>query len=134
MCRTRLLSTSEKATKHGRYDPVNQERLKTFIFDSTDWKQCHINLEGFEYDIIIDDGSHLSLSQLLTFKNLVQYLKKGGRYFIEDLGGSPGYLVGENTYYKPELINGIFEPELKKTAKQYNLSVVEGKYHPVIIE
>ena len=84
--------------------------------------------------IIIDDGSHLSLSQLLTFKNLVQYLKKGGRYFIEDLGGSPGYLVGENTYYKPELINGIFEPELKKTAKQYNLSVVEGKYHPVIIE
>jgi len=113
----------------------DEERLKTFIFDSTDWKKCYENLKGFEYDIIIDDGSHLSLSQLLTFKNLVQFLKKGGRYFIEDLGGSPGYLVGENsTYYKPELVNGIFEPELIKTAKQYNLNLVEGRYHPVIIQ
>ncbi len=37
------------------------------------------------FDIIIDDGSHQNIHQLVSFKALFSHLKKGGIYVIEDL-------------------------------------------------
>jgi len=43
-------------------------------------------LEAYgEYDIIIDDASHLSDGIQLSFAVLFPYLKKGGLYIVEDL-------------------------------------------------
>jgi hypothetical protein len=38
-----------------------------------------------EYDIIIDDGSHIIWHQISTLANMFPYLKSGGTYILEDL-------------------------------------------------
>src|SRR5579859_933178 len=38
-----------------------------------------------EFDIIIDDGSHVSSDQIISFKTLFPYVKRGGIYVVEDL-------------------------------------------------
>lgn len=37
------------------------------------------------FDIVIDDGSHMTIDQLNTFKMLKGKMKKGGVYIIEDI-------------------------------------------------
>ena len=44
---------------------------------------------GVAFDIIIDDGSHASYHQQLSFKTLFPTLKSGGIYSIEDLNWQP---------------------------------------------
>lgn len=46
-----------------------------------------------EFDIIIDDGSHMMKDQIFSFNILFEALKDGGIYVIEDLGTSywPSY-------------------------------------------
>ena len=43
---------------------------------------------GGDFDIIIDDGSHIVAHQIISFKTLFPYLKSGGIYVIEDLFSS----------------------------------------------
>lgn len=43
------------------------------------------------FDVIIDDASHASYDQQLTFINMFDKLKSGGLYFIEDLHYQPEY-------------------------------------------
>ena len=47
------------------------------------------------YDFIIDDGSHVSIDIVNTWKNLWQHIKPGGIYFIEDLRctHNPAYMT-----------------------------------------
>lgn len=40
---------------------------------------------GGEFDIIIDDGSHIGTEQIATFNNLWPSLNPGGWYVVEDL-------------------------------------------------
>lgn len=47
-----------------------------------DWKLA-FNYEQF--DIIIDDGSHVPIAQSATLTNGLPYVKSGGYYFIEDV-------------------------------------------------
>ena len=94
--------------------------------------QCKSNLFNFKYDVIIDDGDHSAISQLVTFKNLAPLLKEGGMYFIEDLGGYQGYEEPDGTWYKPELL-GEFKQELENTAKKHNLQVSTQFVHPLLI-
>ena len=44
---------------------------------------------GIVFDFIIDDGSHASYHQQLTFAELFRCLRPGGLYFIEDLNWQP---------------------------------------------
>jgi cephalosporin hydroxylase len=55
-------------------DQGNEEDLKNLI------RTC-----GGMYDIIIDDGSHESADQEISFEFLEPHLVKGGIYFIEDM-------------------------------------------------
>lgn len=41
--------------------------------------------ENGPFKIIIDDGSHMSMHQILTFKTLFRHLSDGGVYVIEDV-------------------------------------------------
>lgn len=43
----------------------------------------YAEVEG-PFDIVIDDGSHISSHQILTFKTLWPYLRPGGIFVIED--------------------------------------------------
>jgi len=41
--------------------------------------------ENLEFDLIIDDGSHIVEHMILSFKTLSSFIKKKGYYIIEDI-------------------------------------------------
>ena len=90
-----------------------------------------------EFDIVIDDGSHVNKHILASFKQLVGKLKPGGIYVIEDLGCS--YALDEDyvrqkwpgmKYNNPDerLINN--RNELNKVFEEiiYDLDHFQRKY------
>jgi len=68
----------------------NNPRFTTFLGDqSSRGDLCKlISMSGGGFDIIIDDGSHISAHIEISLGFLFAYLKSGGRYIIEDLGCS----------------------------------------------
>jgi hypothetical protein len=67
-----------------------EERIQTFLFDSSISSYCNHYLKDLTFDIIIDDGNHSPKYQLSTLKNLLPKLNPGGIYVIEDIGGYDG--------------------------------------------
>jgi len=64
---------------------LNEERITTYQGSQTDENFLnHITTEH-EFDVIIDDGSHVCSDIIKTFKILFPKLKSGGIYVIEDL-------------------------------------------------
>jgi hypothetical protein len=47
------------------------------------WEQFNQNV-NMQFDVIIDDGSHINSHQILTLLNLWPRLKEGGTYLVED--------------------------------------------------
>lgn len=95
----------------------SEDRIKTFLFDSTKKFECDVTLENMQFDIIIDDGWHWYEAQLNTFDNLFSRVKPGGYYIIEDIES------GENSP-----IFGELEKKLNgtpyKTSKAKNLAII----------
>jgi len=54
--------------------------------------------DKYQYDIIIDDGSHFPQHQILTFQHLFSVLKPGGLYVVEDLETSYWNSPGASLY------------------------------------
>lgn len=69
---------------------------------------------GVEFHVIVDDGSHASYHQQLTWFELFRSLAPGGLYIIEDLNWQP-------QAYEAEL------PPVPKTAKILTDLVVDGR-------
>lgn len=67
-----------------------EERITTFLFDSSNDDDCKKNLNNLKFDVIIDDGNHDPKYQIKTFRNLFSQLKFNGFYIIEDIGGYSG--------------------------------------------
>ena len=88
---------------------IEEERIKTFIFNSTDKVKCNENLDLLTFDVIIDDGSHFGADQISTLENLFGRVVPGGYYIIEDIGGVQG---GE-----PDFIETFKERFLKVVGK-----------------
>jgi len=64
----------------------DSERIKTFICDQKDLNLLDkINKEHGPFDIIIDDGSHISRDMKKSFDFLFPLLNNGGIYVVEDL-------------------------------------------------
>lgn len=65
----------------------NNVGLKTHVVDHSN--KADLVIFGHKYnqyfDIIIEDGSHMSVDSILTFETLFPYLKSGGYYCIEDM-------------------------------------------------
>jgi hypothetical protein len=61
------------------------DRIETRLADSTNAESVDMVLENRDFDIILDDGSHLDTSQLLTLRNLWKRVNAGGYYIIEDV-------------------------------------------------
>ena len=94
-----------------------EDRIQTFLFDSTNKEACDSILKDMEFDIIIDDGWHNWKAQLNTITNLFDRVKVGGYYIIEDIEGRGGSelfnsefdnikkLIGDNTIQANEAKN-----------------------------
>lgn len=71
----------------------SHERVKTFRADQSSEASLreHVvsELQGTWLDIVIDDGSHASWDQQITFKQLFPLVAPGGIYIIEDLDWQP---------------------------------------------
>lgn len=69
------------------------ERIKCFYVDQSNEISLEKTIENIneyyneniEYDLIIDDGSHIKEHMILTFETYKKYLKSGGLYIIEDI-------------------------------------------------
>ena len=84
------------------------KNIKTFCFDINMKDKFLSNLKGVEFDIIIDDGSHMQDDMINTFEFLFDKLRAGGIYIVEDVHTSywksfKGKYKGKNTsveYFK----------------------------------
>lgn len=80
-----------KATIHGADISKASEscvsysnRIRFHLLDQRDRAQLK-NMEQFSpFDLIIDDGNHFWMEQILTFETLFPYVKSGGIYIVED--------------------------------------------------
>ena len=72
----------------------SEKRIKCFYTDQSNSEELvkSINVikkssndEDLEFDLIIDDGSHIFDHMVLTFRTLCKYLKHNGIYIIEDI-------------------------------------------------
>ena len=99
--------------------------------------------EDVKFDIIIDDGAHRPLANMLTLRNLMQFLKEDGVYFIEDVWPMErmsfeelGFAwLKDNPQWYNHLDNNAFLGELDKYwTTRHDLRKVTGKGDSYIIE
>lgn len=62
-----------------------EERIQTFLADSSSKEQLESVLGSRMFDVIIDDGLHYDETQMTTLENLWSRVRPGGYYIIEDV-------------------------------------------------
>ena len=89
-----------------REEKVKLKNVQTYVGSQTDSKVLDKIIRAYKnFDIIIDDGSHINNDVKFTFNYLFSHLKNQGLYFIEDLqtsyisrwGGDPFKMNNKNT-------------------------------------
>lgn len=92
---------------------VNEDRIRSFQCDQSKEEDLRKLAQqiGDEFDLIIDDGSHVTDHQLLTFKMLNPLLSKDGLYIIED--------VSDKHRIEVEMHNYDFDCEIRDFGKQF---------------
>ncbi len=76
-------------------------RIATFMADQSDGAAIRrLCSQHGPFDIIIDDGSHLSAHQIFTFREIFASLNDGGLYILEDVQTSfwPGFFGGTTVF------------------------------------
>jgi demethylmacrocin O-methyltransferase len=128
----------------------NINRIFTFQGDQTDINfLLGVSRKFKKFDIIIDDGSHVSSHIIKTFGVLFDFLKEGGLYICEDLqtsywpryGGSRINLNKKNTslsFFKTLVDSGNYEsydrPFYKKSKFDGKIKFVHFFQNLVIIK
>ena len=131
---------------------LNDERIYTYTLDQSDPNQlanfvneCYLN--GYEFDIILDDGSHHMYDQQITLGYLFPLLKSKGIYFLEDLhtsladNGFPLYRarldIQENRknttlFYLMESLNSMYCTFEQNEYLRTNIDTIEihNKFNP----
>jgi hypothetical protein len=80
-----------------------ENRIKTFLFDSTNPKECDNTLGDMKFKIIIDDGLHTGIAQISTFINLYSRVESNGIYVIEDINQPHIFQFLENKIEKENI-------------------------------
>lgn len=68
-------------------------RVQIEVADQSKTQDLDALAEKGPFDIVVDDGSHVWPHQILTFRKLINVVKPGGFYIIEDLDTSYGKYV-----------------------------------------
>lgn len=85
------------------------DRIKFHLLDQRDRAQLK-NMEQFSpFDLIIDDGNHFWMEQILTFETLFPYLRKGGIYIVEDTTTSYWEEYNNNKISAVEYFKGLVD-------------------------
>ena len=106
-------------------------RVETITLDQSNAEELEkLGRTKGSFDIIIDDGSHISSHVILTFETLWKYLNNNGLYIIEDT---------QTSYWNK--LGGYDEPNIKRTTTFFsnltdglNYKEFLGNYKPKIIE
>ena len=63
------------------------ERIHTYLLDQSKISDLLklVSNTGGEFDVVIDDGSHETKDQIVTYKTLEPYMRRGGVYVVEDV-------------------------------------------------
>ena len=67
------------------YKNVSNDRIKILLADQTDKGTILEYFKNITFNVVIDDGSHLSKHHQQSFRFLWPKVKSGGYYIIEDL-------------------------------------------------
>jgi demethylmacrocin O-methyltransferase len=127
------------------YDKTHLSRGRIRVFQASQTDEEKLNgiaqlYNGF--DIIIDDGSHVSSHIIETFKILFDKVKPGGIYVIEDLGcsylpeygggeiGSDGYR-GSAMHFLSNMIDAVNSPPVagETTAEPYTAKIASMHFY-----
>jgi len=73
--------------------PIFENRIKTYLCSQIDFNKIDELFKNIKFDIIIDDGSHLTSHQRKTLGHMFNYLNSDGIYICEDLHA---FLLGYN--------------------------------------
>lgn len=84
-------------------------KWKFVLGDQTNIHDLSKCVEKEPFDIIIDDGGHTMRQQQITFGYLLNYVKSGGYYILEDLHTSfhPEYIETDAQYTSYEMLQRI---------------------------
>ena len=104
---------------------LEEERVKIFIGSQSDEQFLQGVLQDLpELDIILDDGGHTMIQQIVSFENLYFKLREGGIYMVEDTCTSYFYqfhggLKKPNSFieYSKNYIDSLYEPYITDKKK-----------------
>lgn len=90
---------------------LNTNKITTFVADQSNVENLQevVKIINSELDIIIDDGSHNSEHQKISFMFLEKYLSKNGIYVIEDI--QPNYI---DKFLDLSIFDGDYKEYIKK--------------------
>ena len=112
-----------------RCKEMEEDRVKVFIGDQNDETFLNkIKDEIGEYDILIDDGSHITRHQITSYNILYPNLKNKGYYVIEDLRCSYEHKLNHHDLRKiwPGMKYNNPNDNLKNYRKEF-INFVESK-------
>ena len=66
---------------------INEDRIRSYKVDQSQSSELFnlIEVIGKDFDLIVDDGSHITDHQIISAIALLPYLHKDGVYIIEDV-------------------------------------------------
>jgi hypothetical protein len=89
-----------------------------YVCDATVQEQVDSCFQGKSFDYIIDDGSHRVSEQVKSLAIFYPYLKKNGKYFIEDVNGDNSLNSIKNYLLKNNINFQIYD--LRDIKKRYD--------------
>jgi len=94
-----------------------------FLCDGTNKEQVNKTLGNKKFDYVIDDASHTLKDQILSFDIFYSKIKKGGKYFIEDIAND------ENLN---KIVKHLSDSNVE-SFKVYDLRDIKNRFDDIII-
>lgn len=117
------------------FSAFNNKRFISFVCDQSkraELRAVTAKLEPGSIDVIIDDGSHASFDQQLTFREFFPLLADGGLYFIEDLDWQPSSEDAGKITLTKNLLREIQQHGVAQSIDPLRLSDLAGQIAEIL--